>query len=64
MSPQMITHYSRFADQKMLAKSAVRRLEGRTSREQGGEHLSKTVNFRQFCKRQTLAVEQKNADFI
>ena len=36
MSPQMITRYSRFADQKMLAKSAARRLEGRTSRERTG----------------------------
>jgi hypothetical protein len=30
MSPAMITRYSRFADQKRLAKAAVRRLEGRT----------------------------------
>ena len=27
MSPEMITRYSRFADQKTLAKAAVRRLE-------------------------------------
>jgi hypothetical protein len=27
MSPEMITRYSRFADQKMLAKAAARRLE-------------------------------------
>jgi integrase len=27
MSPEMITRYSRFADQKMLAKTAARRLE-------------------------------------
>jgi hypothetical protein len=27
MSPDMITRYSRFADQKMLAKAAARRLE-------------------------------------
>ena len=33
MSPEMITRYSRFADQKMLAKAAARRLERRTSRE-------------------------------
>lgn len=33
MSPTMITRYSRFADQKRLAKAAVRRLEGRTRRE-------------------------------
>ena len=33
MSPTMITRYSRFADQKRLAKAAVGRLEGRTSRE-------------------------------
>jgi integrase len=29
MSPAMITRYSRFADQKQLAKAAVRRLEVR-----------------------------------
>jgi integrase len=34
MSLVMITRYSRFADQKRLAKAAVRRLEGRTAREQ------------------------------
>ena len=33
MSPMMITRYSRFADQKRLAKAAARRLEGRTRRE-------------------------------
>ena len=33
MSPTMITRYSRFADQKRLAKSAARRLEGRTRTE-------------------------------
>jgi hypothetical protein len=27
MSPEMITRYSRFADQKMLAKAAAHRLE-------------------------------------
>ena len=33
MSSAMITRYSRFADQKRLAKAAVRRLEGRTTSE-------------------------------
>jgi integrase len=33
MSSAMITRYSRFADQKRLAKAAMRRLEGRTLRE-------------------------------
>jgi hypothetical protein len=33
MSPTMITRYSRFANQKRLAKAAVRRLEDRTIRE-------------------------------
>jgi hypothetical protein len=33
MSPSMITRYSRRADQKRLAKAAVRRLEKRTTRE-------------------------------
>ena len=33
MCPSMITRYSRFADQKRLARAAVGRLEGRTSRE-------------------------------
>ena len=33
MSPTMITRYSRFADQKRLAKAAARRLEDRTIRE-------------------------------
>jgi integrase len=33
MSPTMITRYSRFADQKRLAKAAVRRLEDRTIHE-------------------------------
>ena len=33
MSPTMITRYSRFADQKRLAKAAVQRLEDRTIRE-------------------------------
>jgi integrase len=33
MSPTMITRYSRFADQKRLAKAAAGRLERRTSRE-------------------------------
>ena len=33
MSPTMITRYSRFADQKRLARAAVGRLEGRTSGE-------------------------------
>ena len=35
MSPTMITRYSRFADQKKLARAAARRLEGRTLREPG-----------------------------
>jgi integrase len=35
MSPGMITRYSRFADQKRLAKAAVQRLEMRTTREPG-----------------------------
>lgn len=30
MSPSMVTRYSRHADQKRLAKAAMRRLEGRT----------------------------------
>jgi hypothetical protein len=30
MSPETVTRYSRFADQKKLAKAAVRRLEART----------------------------------
>jgi integrase len=33
MSPEMITRYSCFADQRRLAKAAVGRLEGRTRRE-------------------------------
>jgi integrase len=33
MSPEMITRYSRFADQKKLARAAARRLEGRTRSE-------------------------------
>jgi len=33
MSPEMITRYSRFADQRALAKAAVRRLEVRTGKE-------------------------------
>jgi hypothetical protein len=33
MSPEMITRYSRFADQRALAKAAVRRLEVRTASE-------------------------------
>jgi predicted transcriptional regulator len=33
MSPTMITRYSRFANQKRLAKAAVRRLEDQTIRE-------------------------------
>jgi integrase len=33
MSPAMIRHYLRFANQKRLARAAVRRLEGRTARE-------------------------------
>ena len=35
MSPAMIMRYSRFADQKKLAKSAQRRLKERTSSERG-----------------------------
>jgi hypothetical protein len=35
MSPAMIMRYSRFADQKKLAKSAQRRLKERTSGERG-----------------------------
>jgi integrase len=35
MSPTMIKRYSRFADQKRLAKAAFGRVEGRTSREPG-----------------------------
>jgi integrase len=34
MSTSMVTRYSRFADQRRLARAAVRRLEGRTAREQ------------------------------
>ena len=34
MSPEMVTRYSRFADQKKLARAAARRLEERTLREQ------------------------------
>jgi hypothetical protein len=34
MSTAMITRYSRFADQKRLAKAALGRLEGRTLKEQ------------------------------
>src|SRR5262245_9984106 len=30
MSPEMVTRYSRFADQKKLARAAAARLEGRT----------------------------------
>jgi hypothetical protein len=33
MSPDMVTRYSRFADQKKLARAAARRLEGRTASE-------------------------------
>jgi hypothetical protein len=33
ISPAMIRHYLRFANQKRLARAAVRRLEGRTARE-------------------------------
>ena len=33
MSPEMVTRYSRFADQKKLARAAAARLEGRTLRE-------------------------------
>ena len=33
MSPSMIRRYLRFANQKRLAKAAMRRLEGRTARE-------------------------------
>ena len=35
MSPEMVTRYSRFADQKKLARAAARRLEGRTGSEPG-----------------------------
>jgi integrase len=35
MSPEMVTRYSRFADQKKLARAAAARLEGRTLREPG-----------------------------
>ena len=35
MSPEMVTRYSRFADQKALARAAARRLEGRTGSEPG-----------------------------
>lgn len=35
MSPEMITRYTRFADQKMLARAAAARLEGRTLSEPG-----------------------------
>jgi hypothetical protein len=31
----MVTRYSRFADQKKLARAAARRLEGRTGSEPG-----------------------------
>jgi hypothetical protein len=34
MSPDMVTRYSRFADQKKLARAAARRLQARTLREQ------------------------------
>jgi integrase len=33
MSPEMVTRYSRFADQRKLAKAAARRLEARTASE-------------------------------
>ena len=33
MSPAMVTRYSRFADQKRLARAAMGRLEGRTLKE-------------------------------
>jgi integrase len=35
MSPEMVTRYSRFADQKKLARAAAARIEGRTLREPG-----------------------------
>ena len=35
MSPEMVTRYSRFADQRKLARAAAARLEGRTLREPG-----------------------------
>jgi integrase len=35
MSPEMVTRYSRFADQKKLARAAARRLEERTTSEHG-----------------------------
>ena len=35
MSPEMVTRYSRLADQKTLARAAARRLEGRTGSEPG-----------------------------
>ena len=37
MSPAMITRYSRFADQKRLARAAMGRLEGRTLKEPSSE---------------------------
>jgi integrase len=37
MSVAMITRYSRFANQKSLAKSAIRRLEGERKRNASGE---------------------------
>ena len=51
MSPTMITRYSRFADQKRLAKAAMRRLEERTiQRTRGVNSRAQTVKFGQFCK--------------
>ena len=39
MSTSMITRYSRFADQKSLAKSAFRRLERERLRNRSGERV-------------------------
>jgi hypothetical protein len=39
MSPEMVTRYSRFADQKKLARAAAARLEGQTLGEPGWQRL-------------------------
>ena len=51
MSPEMVTRYSRFADQKKLARAAARRLEGRTGSEPWAVNmLAQTVKSVSFCK--------------
>jgi hypothetical protein len=54
MSPTMITRYSRFADQKRLARAAVGRLEGHEWRTQRVNIGAQTVKLGHYCKAQMI----------